>query len=49
LNIFCWLEKKAGEIFTNLERLEGVLLDREGWRNIHKLKKVEGVLLATVS
>jgi hypothetical protein len=30
----------AGEISTNLERLKGVLLDREGWgRNIHKLRK----------
>jgi hypothetical protein len=43
LNIFCWLEKKAGEIFTNLERLEGVLLDREGWRNIHKRRLPEEV------
>jgi hypothetical protein len=39
LKNFCWLEKKAGEISTNLERLEEVLLDRKGWRNIHRLKK----------
>jgi hypothetical protein len=38
LKEFCWIEKD-GEISTNLERLEGVLLDREGWRNIHKLEK----------
>jgi hypothetical protein len=37
LKNFCWLEK-AGEISTNAERLLGVLLDGEGWRNIHKLK-----------
>jgi hypothetical protein len=47
LKNFCRLGK-AGEISTNLKRLGGVLLDREGWRNIHKLKMLEGVLLARV-
>ncbi len=38
LKEFCWIEK-AGEISANLERLEGVMLAREDWRNIHKLRK----------
>jgi hypothetical protein len=42
LKNFCWLEK-AEEISTNLKRLKGVLLDREGWRNIHKLRRPEEV------
>jgi hypothetical protein len=33
------MDREAGEIFTNLERLEEVLVAREGWRYIHKFKK----------
>jgi hypothetical protein len=35
---FSWLQK-AGELSTNLERILGVLMESEGLRNIHKLRK----------
>jgi hypothetical protein len=35
----CWIEK-AGEIYTNFKRLEEVMLAKEGWKNIHKRRKV---------
>jgi hypothetical protein len=45
LKEFCWIEK-AGEIYTYVERLEGVMLAREDWRISTNVDRLEGVLLS---
>jgi hypothetical protein len=39
------LDTEAGEISTNLERLEGVLLDTEAGEISTDLKRLEGILM----